>query len=305
MINEEYSFDELSEYLFNNIDLLIVGEETQDDRSFYFFNLWKSKNKDILVIKNIDNQKIKCSIYNACDYASPIVKVLAIRDGLKHLFSNDINLSNKNVLVDLSSIDHISIMVLTKVLILSKKPKSLFASYIRPKEYEITDQEMLLSENIGEVACVPTFVRRETSEQTLCAFVGFEGLRLKNIIENMVNVSKFRPIVAFPSGTAEWYNITMWNNMDSLKSYDENITISKCLSESIFEAIKLLNTILKEGDDIIIAPLGTRPHTMAAAIYACKNPKVRLIYDYVEEKDDRSRGIDYINIYHLSHFLCD
>lgn len=305
MIKEEYSFDRIKDYLLNNIDLLIVGSPTSEERSRFFYDLWKSEKKDILILEKNNDEKINCSYCCNEKYDSPFQYKYNICRGLNHLFSNDINIASKNILVDLSSLDHVTIMVLTKVLITTAKPKSLFASYIRPKKYEISKSELPLSDNIGDVACIPTFVRRETDNQTLCAFIGFEGLRLKNLVESTFNVAKFRPIIAFPSGTIEWYNTTMWNNMDVLKSYSDDMTIHKCLSESIFGTIKLLENVLKDDKNVIIAPLGTRPHSMATAIYASKNNNVRIVYDFVEEKENRSVGIDYINIYHLSSFLND
>ena len=133
--------------------------------------------------------------------------------------------------------------------------------------------------------------------------MGFEGIRLKSILESVHNVDKFIPVVAFPSGAPQWYNVTMWNSMDTLQSENRDYAIRKCFSESIFEAVNLLQQNILHDEKVVLAPLGTRAHSMACAIFACQHPNTRIIYDYVIESNQRAVGIANITIYHLSSFL--
>ena len=119
----------------------------------------------------------------------------------------------------------------------------------------------------------------------------------------MHSFEKLIPIVAFPSGTPQWYNVTMWNSMDILQSEGKNLSVHKCYSESIFEAVSLLNRIIAQDETVVLAPLGTRPHSMACAIFACHHEATRILYDFVVESNHRAIGVADITIYHLSSFI--
>lgn len=126
--------------------------------------------------------------------------------------------------------------------------------------------------------------------------------RLKNIIEGINELKSLKAIVAFPIDTHEWYHTTMWNSMDILSESNSPI-IKKCSSESVFEALHLLETTIDKDENNVLAPLGTRPHSLACAIFATRNDKIRVIHDYAIEHEIRTTGVEKIFIYHLSNFL--
>lgn len=216
-----------------------------------------------------------------------------------------LKVDEKNILLDMSSLDNVLIMFLTKQLLTCVMPKLLFASYIRPQKYnnQSGDIGFSLSEKIQSIEAVPGFAKTEKDNQTLCAFLGFEGIRLKGILETVHSIKKFVSIVAFPTGFPQWYNVAMWNSMDILQNEDKNMSTHKCLSESVFDAVALLNDTISQDKSVILAPLGTRPHSMACAIFACHHKDTRIIYDFVIESKKRAVGISYITIYHLSSFI--
>lgn len=302
MISEEYSFDHLKDYLYTNTDLLISGEPTGEERSVFFADIWKTKSKDILYLHLFKNEKVRFRfIQNNTTICGDCIDLCV---GLPRLLK-ELDVSSKNVLLDMSSLDNVLIMFLTKQLLTKIPPKAFFASYIRPEKY-ISENGSVgydLCKEIGAVDAVPGFTKREAKKQTLCAFLGFEGVRLKNVLEAVNGFDKFLPIVAFPSGTPQWYNVTIWNSMDILQSEEKNLSINKCYSESVFETVKLLNTIISQDETVVLAPLGTRPHSMACAIFACLHKATRILYDFVVESNPRAIGISTITIYHLSSFI--
>lgn len=303
MINEEYNYNDVSEYLQSNIDLLIVGMPGKDERETFFYGKWNDLGKDILMLQRLDNEKLHYHYIQSKNIVENNVVDFCV--GLPRLLKNKLKVNAKNVLVDLSSLDHVSIMTLTKQLLMQVSPRSLFASYIRPVQYvhQSGTVGFELSKKIQAVSAVPGFVRREREKQTLCAFLGFEGVRLKGILEAVQNIDKFLPIVAFPSGSPQWYNVTIWNNMDMLQTEAKDFAISKCVSEGVFEAVALLRKIIPQEDNVVLAPLGTRPHSMACAIFACEHNACRIVSDFAEENDERAIGISHIKVYHLSSFI--
>ena len=304
MIKEEYDYSIIRDYLINNIDLIITGEPTEEERSAFIIDSWKKSNKQHLLITFKGNNGIRFI------YTDPITGItitnnnIDITIGLPDLLRK-ISIPQKNVLLDLSSLDHVLIMVLIKQLIKIIIPKSLFAVYIRPKKYLLFPNidGLLLSDEIYGVKAVPGFIKRENENQTLCSFIGFEGVRLKSILESLNNINKIVTIVAFPTGGLEWFKTTMWHCMDALESETRELTIRKCFSESIFDAVFLLNDVLGQVDSVVLAPFGTRPHSAASAIFAAKHQNVKIIHDNAIERQNRTEGISHICVYHLSSFI--
>ncbi len=302
MIKEEYSFCHIEDYLYDNIDLLIAGFATAEERSGYFSELWTIKNKDVLFLMLDGNETV---VYRFVRNNNVVMKGRCdLCVGLPRILSQ-IGIVEKEVLLDMSSLDNVLIMFITKQLLTKVTPRSFFASYIRPEKYvsESGNIGYELCQQIGAVDAVPGFAKRETDNQTLCAFLGFEGVRLKGVLEAVHSFEKLIPIVAFPSGTPQWYNVTMWNSMDILQSEGKNLSVHKCYSESVFEAFDLLNSTISQDETVVLAPLGTRPHSMACAIYACHHGATRIVYDFVVENDRRAMGIADITVYHLSSFI--
>ena len=301
MISEEYSYQDIKDYLCDRIDLLITGESNAEERNHYFLDEWKRIGKDVLTLRLEESGYVLCN-YVRKNSEDKQREELCV--GLPR-FLRSLNISNKNILVDLSGLSHVLIMFLTKQLLKYLSPQLLFAAYIRPQNYlaESDDIGYQLSQRIGAVSAVPGFSKRESDKQTLCAFLGFEGVRLKGVLETVNSFDRLIPIVAFPSGTPHWYNVTMLNSMNILQSEGKNLSVYKCYSESIFEAVDLLKKTIPTDENVVLAPLGTRPHSMACAIYACQNRSARIVYDFATENDHRAIGISDITIYHLSTFI--
>ena len=301
MVSEEYSFYEISDYLINNIDLLVTGEPNDEERNHFFLDMWKKNGRDVLVLKQLDNGYVLCHL-NKKHKDTLVKEDLCV--GLPR-YLKSLNLSGNNVLLDMSGLSHVLLMFLTKQFIKYLSPKTLFAAYIRPQKYldESGDVGCRLCQRTGAVDSVPGFAKRNSDNQTLCTFLGFEGVRLKSVLETVSSFKRLVPIVAFPSGTPQWYNVAMRNNMNVLQSVAKNLTVYKCFSESVFGAIELLDNTIDLNDNVVLAPLGTRPHSMACAIYACRNSKARIVYDFPVETSHRTAGVASIKIYHLSTFI--
>ena len=302
MIKEEFAYSHIKEYLIANIDLLIAGYPNSEERSSFFSDLWQKNNKDILFLHLENNESVTIKLIQHSIEKKE--KRIDLCVGLPKILKT-IDVSNKNVLLDMSSLDNVLIMFLTKLLLTKVTPKTFFSSYIRPEKYasESGSIGFELCQKIGAVEAVPGFTKRESDNQTLCAFLGFEGVRLKGILETVHSFEKLIPIVAFPSGTPQWYNVTMWNSMDILQSEGKNLSVYKCYSESIFDAVNLLDKVICQDETVVLAPLGTRPHSMACAIFACLHEATRILYDFVIESDHRAIGISEITIYHLTSFI--
>lgn len=302
MIREEYVFKDIEDYLYESNDLLIAGMPNTEERSCFFFNLWRDRNKDIMLLKRLEFGKVLVEVFRGTNknFQREIDLCTAMTRILRHF-----RVDEKNILLDMSSLDHILIMFLTKQLIMQVIPKTFFAAYIRPDRYcqQSGTIGFSLCAQVQAINSVPGFAKRESEQQTVCSFIGFEGIRLKSVLESVYSIGKFIPVVAFPLGAPQWYNVTMWNSMDTLQSENRDYAIRKCFSESVFEAVDLLRNNIMPDEKVVLAPLGTRPHSMASAIFACSHQNTRIISDYVIESEHRASGVANITIYHLSSFL--
>ena len=303
MIREEYDYSDVSDYLIKSKSLLIAGYPTKEERSCYLSEIWKKANLSIIFLKRCDNGigNVECEYVTNGSLQSVIVDLRTELVGLLRY----IGIESQNVLLDLSSLDNILIMFLAKQLISEIIPKSFFAAYIRPNKYVQQSGTIgyALCDQVSSVKAVPGFAKRISDKQSLYAFLGFDGIRLKNILETENDIEKFVPIIPFPAGIPQWYNVTMWNSMDVLQSYSEEVAIRKCFSDSVFEAIELLEREIQNNKPVVLVPLGTRPHSLACAIFAANNKDTKIIYDYITEHEHRAIGVEKITIYHLSAFL--
>lgn len=301
MIPEEFKYECVSEYLKRTNELSLVGFPGKEERSYYFANEWKKNNKDILFFKRIDENVLLVKAILNGNEKNIRLNINSDVDG----FLRMCRLNEKNVLLDMSSLDHVLIMFLTKIMLTSVKPKTFLASYIRPQKYNYQEENVgfSLCEHVSAIKSVPGFVKRESQNEVLCAFIGFEGIRVKGMLELLNNIKRFVPIVAFPSGTPHWFNVTMWNCMDILQSGNYEYDTRKCYSESIYDAVDVLMKNVAEDERVVLAPLGTRPHSMACAIFACHHKHTRIIYDYVIENEQRATGIDQIQIYNITPYI--
>lgn len=303
MIREEYDYKDIEDYLISSETVLIAGCPTQEERSIFFSDKWKKNNQEIVFLNKPNNQfgNIDAKFLNK--NGEEIKKTVNLRS---HLLSwlKQLNLASKIIILDLSSLDNVLIMYLAKIMVNDLKPRLLFATYIRPEKYiqQSGDIGFDLCDQVSPVAVVPGFAKRMTTSPLLYAFIGFDGIRLKNIIESENNIQNIVPIVPFPQDAPNWYRTTIWNSMEILNSFDD-ISIRKCLSDSVFEAFDLLCDTVPKDKEIILVPLGTRPHSLACALYANTHPHAKVIYDYVTENEHRAIGIATTTVYHLSAFI--
>ncbi len=300
MIREEYNYHELSDYMHTNIDFLIAGfPKEQEERSCFFIKEWRRSNKNYMLIDYIDDRCFDVELY----YGNVNNKIQC--DDISYLLK-ELKINKMNVLLDITSLNHVLIVLLSKFLTIEVVPNTLFASYIRPKSYiaesGLIDDE--LSEKVLEVKPFPRFAKRAVADEILCAFIGFEANRLKKILELPNDFSKIIAVITASVGKPHWSNTAMFNSVEVIESQSVDVTISKCFAESVFEAYDILESNRSYAAQQVIVPLGTRPHTLACGLYASKNHKnTRIIYDFAVESAPRTIGISHITIYNLSAFL--
>ena len=191
-------------------------------------------------------------------------------------------ISFKNILVDITSLQHSVIMFMMNTLLTKIRVARLFLSYVKPLEY----------------------LNRNKSNEVIVPFLGFDGDRLNNILEGM-DYDEVCPIIGFPSDNPYWQFESLRNCMLVLKHTASEQKIRKCKANSVFDALQTLDGILSDhpSRSFVLIPLGTRPHSAACAIFASRYQNVRIIYDYAQESPVCTHGVRSATIYNVSQYL--
>jgi hypothetical protein len=300
-VREEFDWEEIRAFLEEHVTVAIVGP-SKDERSVYFPRLWSGWKCRLIELEATSDCRlitIKSSTNGSC--------TVELIPGLKR-YLESIRSQMRIVCIDISSLQHAVIMFLCKLLTHEIKPAQLFASYAQPLDYLPKSHlgDFLLSEELLGLKPVPGYVRRiRGSCIRLLAFLGFEGDRLAKIIEEMDDIQNVIPVIGFPAFSPGWQARSLRNCMLAIQRTDATDNIHKCNATSVFDAYEIIERCKPVNNEEVyaLAPLGTRPHSMACAIYAAKHPECLLRYDFPIEASPRSTGILRRVGYHLSTFI--
>ena len=225
-----------------------------------------------------------------------------------------IGVTGKRVLVDITGMKHPAFFYLFKLLLEEQKPGSLFAGYAEPEMYvphgstDVEERFQLFEGYLG-VRALPGFTRLPDTlkSKLLVAFLGFEGTRLQHVYEDQEpGDGNMVALVGFPAFRPGWQNLTIAANQPALQSTRSYRFLRSATAFCPFDAYQALCDLQSDRpkQNLIVAPLGTRPHALGAALYAIKNDSSYLLYDFpIEVVEHRTERVGKCHIYHLSSFL--
>lgn len=190
----------------------------------------------------------------------------------------------------------------------------VFVVYCEPQEYLLDEfkKEGLyqdLSEKIDGVNPLPGFVKvlPYRTEPLFVTMIGFEGGRFKYLITTQQpSFDKIIPVVGIPGYKIHYPIESICGNRDSLLNTGAWEHIEYAEANSIVDSYLILNKIAYDNrnQDMVVAPIGTKPHSIGAILYAIKNPsKVELLYDNPKRKRHRTNGVGRVIICNVSKLL--
>lgn len=236
-------------------------------------------------------------------------------DGVDIPVSNQIDFQlspNLKILVDSTSLAFPEILYLFTIFNQLKTPFDVL--YVQPENYDDTpksEDEDLSSTRLSEDGMLgPKLLPRyviPSRKAHLLALLGFEGHRLASLYESEVlNVSSYGGLIGIPGFKPGWENKTMYNNMQqistvSMKDIDISGANDPIYTYTVIENKYKASTYARAP--LFLAPLGTKPTSIAVANFAVNNPtNLSLVYDFVQKKLGRSSGTDTA---HLWSFRCE
>jgi len=314
MFEESFDLDNLNREWMQSIDIFIFGDST-DERVLHL------PKKLFPVFKGV---AYKFS-YDVTGESCIISRVSSVKSVVEELYSGDITVGlspilerigvlGKRVLVDITGMKHPAFFYLFKLLIEEHKPGFLFAGYSEPKRYvphgstEVEERFQLFEGYLG-VHALPGFTRLPNTEMSklLVAFLGFEGTRLQHVYDDQQpGDGNIVAVVGFPAFRPGWQNLTIAANEPALYSTRSYRFLRSATAFSPFDAYRVLCDLRldRPKQHLVVAPLGTRPHALGAALYAIKNSDAYLLYDFpIEVVEHRTERVGKCHIYHLSSFL--
>lgn len=187
--------------------------------------------------------------------------------------------------------------------------------YLEPMEYlrqTLQDAQRIfdLSEKFEGLRPLPGFARLADEEDEVGLFVpmiGFEGSRLEYLLsQTQANLSNTYPVVGVPGFRPDYAFYALQGNRLSLERDFLHSRIQFAKANCPFDAFHLLREIQDwySGSFMRVAPIGTKPHALAAVMYSLFNPeKVEIVYDNPVRARNRTEGQSRVLVYGVSAFM--
>lgn len=223
-----------------------------------------------------------------------------------------------SIYLDVSSLTCrlVAILLSSLVDILKKdRSKRIKLIYFEPKHYNIEafksegkyhDQ----SEPIEGMKPLPGLISiipdSDNLQVFLIAFLGFEGGRFSYILEELTPPKdNIIPILGVSGFRLEYPFVAMWGNKIALKESESWRQVEYAKANSIAEAFILLHSLQNKysSHKLKIAPIGTKPHAVAAILFAILNSNVEIVYDNPVRQKKRTLGFGKILETDLNNLL--
>lgn len=189
--------------------------------------------------------------------------------------------------------------------------KTVYVVYTEPASYDVNQFRKVglnkdLSETVEGISPLPGLISLipDDSPKLFVALLGFEGGRFSSIVQDYNPVKeKIMPVVGVPGYLMHYPYVSFWGNQITISKTKCWQNVKYAEANSIVDAYMLLKQISYEhrGQEMVVAPIGTKPHAIGAILYALKNPKtVELIYDNPIRSVHRTHGIGKVHACNVS-----
>lgn len=187
--------------------------------------------------------------------------------------------------------------------------------YVEPMEYAQTPENGVLTSreyNLGgnrRFAGVRNFILDLTmhDQGNIIFFLGYEGARLAQALEQLP-IQGWRKFGVFgiPSYAPGWETNAFANNVEHIYS-SKFSAVKFCSASGVLDAYQMLHELhgknLDTDKPTVVVPIGTKPHSIAAALFLCDLSAFQetgLVFDHAARKSWRSRKVRKWHLYQIS-----
>ena len=174
--------------------------------------------------------------------------------------------------------------------------------YAEPNTYRVKEFRKMgihqdLCETVNGIAPLPglTNLLPHRESPLFVVLLGFEGGRFSQIIQDQnPDRDKITPILGVPGYRINYPYISLWGNRNQIKNTGSWQNIKYAEANSIVDIYSMLKRLSYDyrKPEMVVAPIGTKPHAIGAILYSIKHPdKVEIVYDNPKRKVHRTDGI--------------
>ncbi|NVD74572.1 hypothetical protein HUX88_29230 [Duganella sp. BJB1802] len=222
--------------------------------------------------------------------------------------------SKKSILIDCTTLGVVEIIFILRAA-RKENIKNLCLLYAEPGEYARDDKEGMSTATRFNLTGDRQFsgvhgVALDLSlyeEGQVVFLLGYEEDRLAMLLTQQENLIKFDKYAIFgvPAFSAGWELNSFANHASGManETYHVHYAGANSVTDCYYKLLEIFKQ--KGGSDIptVIAPIGTKPHAIAAALFLCNHAEhngAGLIYDHPQKKDGRSRLLRRWHVYDVT-----
>lgn len=313
MIFNRYFLEDVEADLLNLVDLIIVGSES-DERSSSLPRKWQGKFRGKTHCLPYDVKTENCALIeielgdeSGRQNAQPLADITELYGMLEST-----SLANRNILIDFTGMEQPAIFYLLYCLREQKQVSRIFGLYTEPLRYKtlpglLFEEIFDLTEEFVPFKALPGFVRPydPDKDQLLLVFMGFEGRRFLKVFEE-VNPKQRRThaVFGFPAYQPGWQYLTLGSNQQALEA--SRAVLHRAEANNPFDAYRIAVRVAEIYPrlQIVVAPIGTKPHAIGAAVFATRNQDAIITYDFpIKQRVFRTEGAGKSSLYNLTELV--
>lgn len=278
-------------------DLAIIGKAI-DDRGYAAVNFIESLSDESFLMK-----------YDADEFIFNIKDDKIDADDVNDYFCR---IRGKSVCLEATTLGFVEICLVCRALQFNGFD-SITLLYVEPQRYTRLQRTKLLhkrdfdlSDEFPGYRAIPgnTLLLNDRYTQYGVFLLGYEERRLDRALEDyqMIKPSNCSVVFGVPAFKPGWEMDAFANNIRVIR--DKNIRggVLFCGAENPAAVVDLLDEIycgLKMDERLFIAPIGTKPNGIGAALFASVHPKIGVLYDHPKRKQGRSNQVSKWHIYEV------
>lgn len=184
--------------------------------------------------------------------------------------------------------------------------------YLEPREYftprrtvAVHRRDFELSDEITGFAAIPgsAFLMADGVAQQVVFFLGYEGHRLDQAFEQLgLQPDQCFVVLGVPAFRPGWEMNSFANNIRVLRERKVQGGAGFCAADNPAAAYDLLVDRRREiglEQRLIVAPIGTKPHGIGAAVFAAMHEETGILYDHPQRRRERTSQTAVWHLYNV------